>query len=217
MTGHLTPQAQRPQSAGARVARLAPLTLVTVLAVAAAHELSIGRDEVAAADAAASRSDWAEAITHARAAAEAFVPGSPWPARGLRRLGAVGHDAEARGDDGTALLAYGAMRTAALSTRAPGSNSRYWRAAAEEALARVATARPGVVGPRISAESMLDAMHRNEAPAAWALAALGFAAVATLGGLARLASLGPDGRGGRTAQFAAAAGFATYTIVLLFS
>ena len=107
----------------ARLAALAALVVVAAVAVLTAREIATGQSEVAAADAAAARSDWGEAIVHARAAAEALVPGSPWPERGWERLEAVGHDAEARGDDATALLAYGAMRAAALTTRAPGSRS----------------------------------------------------------------------------------------------
>ena len=82
-----------------------------------------------------------EAIAHARDAAEAVVPGSPWPARGVARLEAIGHDAEARGDERTAVLAYGAMRAAAMATRAPLLGTDPWRALADEGLARVGGAR----------------------------------------------------------------------------
>ena len=115
--------------------------MALALGVLTAREFAVGRDAVAAADAAAAaKSDWREAIAQARIAAEALAPASPWPERGLRRLEAIGHDAEARGDDPTALLAYGAMRTAALETRAPGGRVRSdrWRHAAEEGLGRVA-------------------------------------------------------------------------------
>src|SRR4029077_2328210 len=107
-------------------ALLALLVTTSVLAVAAARERSIAEREAAAADAAAARSDWLEAVGHARAAAEAMLPGSPWPDQGFRRLEATGHDAEARGDLETALLAYGAMRTASLATRSILARNDAW-------------------------------------------------------------------------------------------
>jgi hypothetical protein len=197
---------------------LAALVVVAAAAGLTAREIATGRSEVAAADAAATRSDWAETIVHARAAAEALVPGSPWPERGWTRLEAVGHDAEARGDDATAMLAYGAMRAAALATRAPGSGSDRWRTVAEDGLARVASSRTDTGGPRATAESMLDALHASEPPPTWTLAMLGAAGVAMLGGLASLAWqgwTGEPGRKARVAQAVAVAGFVAYAVVLL--
>jgi len=52
-----------------RVAVLAALVLVAVVAIVTAREVAIGRGEIAMADAASAKSDWAEAIAHARAAA----------------------------------------------------------------------------------------------------------------------------------------------------
>jgi hypothetical protein len=195
----------------ARAAALAALVVVSATAVLTAREVAVGQAEVSAADAAAGRSDWGEAIVHARAAAEALVPGSPWPARGWSRLEAIGHDAEARGDDATAMLAYGAMRSAALATRAPGSGSDRWRAKAEDALARVASYRKEVGAPPAPATSMLDALHETEPPPTGTLALLGLAGVAMLGGLGRLAWAG----GERAAQVVAALGFIAYAVVLL--
>jgi hypothetical protein len=129
-------------SAGRTAAALVLVAAFTVVALAAAREASIGARESALADAAAARADWPEAIAHARAAAQALSPASPWPERGLRRLDAIGHDAEARGDVETAIFAYGAMRTAALSTSSSlggvGGNAAHWRARADEGLARLA-------------------------------------------------------------------------------
>ncbi|HEY5241226.1 MAG TPA: hypothetical protein VIJ22_07170, partial [Polyangiaceae bacterium] len=146
-----------------------------------------------------------------RAAAEALVPGSPWPARGWSRLEAIGHDAEARGDDATAMLAYGAMRSAALATRAPGAGSDRWRSKAEDALVRVASYRKEVGAPTTPAASMLDALHDTEPPATGTLALLALSGVAMLGGLARLAWAS----GERAAQVVAAVGFIAYAVVLL--
>ena len=196
---------------GARAAALAALVVVAATAVLTGRELAVGQAEVTAADTAAARSDWGEAVVHARAAAEALVPGSPWPARGWGRLEAIGHDAEARGDDATAMLAYGAMRSAALATRAPGSGSDRWRTKAEDALARVASYRREVGAPAAPAASMLDALRETEPPPTVTLALLALAGVAMLGGLARLAWAG----GERAAQVLAAIGFVAYAVVLL--
>ncbi|HEY3822672.1 MAG TPA: hypothetical protein VGL81_36155 [Polyangiaceae bacterium] len=196
---------------GARAAAAAALVVVAATAVLTAREVALGQAEVTAADTAAARSDWGDAVVHARAAAEALVPGSPWPARGWSRLEAIGHDAEARGDDATALLAYGAMRSAALATRAPGAGSDRWRSKAEDALARVASYRKEVGAPVTPAASMLDALHETEPPPTGTLALLALAAAAMLGGLGRLAWVGT----GRAAQVLAALGLVAYAVVLL--
>jgi len=201
-------------AAARRGATLALLVVVAVAAVLTARELAVGSAEVAAADAAAARADWPDAVAHARAAAEAIAPGSPWPQRGRARLEAIGHDAEVRGDDATALLAYGALRTAALATRGPGSTSDRLRARAEEGLSRVAGSHPTPTASS-SSGAMLDALRGDEPPSTWLLAVLGASAAAMLGGLARLAWLGPDAARARRAQVVAALGLAVYAIVCL--
>lgn len=196
---------------------VAALCAVSVLGAAAARETAIGRDSVAAADAAAAKSDWPEAIARARAAAEALVPGSPWPERGFRRLEGLGHDAEARGDDPTALLAYGAMRTAALETRAVGSRTAHWQLAAEEGLARVAASSKETAGARLSAESMLTALRDETAPSTGPFAVLAAASVAMISGLGVLAVGAARGPGARVAKGVVAAGFVAYAITMLMS
>jgi hypothetical protein len=198
-----------------RAAVLAAAVAVAVVGVVTAREIATARAEVVAADAASQRSDWADAIVHARAAAEAVAPGNPWPDRGRQRLEAIGHDAEARGDDPTALLAYGAMRAAALATRAPGTGSELWRQRAEEGLARVASARRDVASPQANAGAMLDALRDNEPPATWTLVALAASALAMLGAMARLAWLGDAARSAHVAQAIAGAGLLGYAIVAL--
>lgn len=194
---------------------VAALVVVAVLSVTTARELSIGRAEVMAADAASEKSDFIDAIAHARAAAEALAPGSPWPARALRRLEAIGHDAEARGDDETAMLAYGAMRTASLETRAlllPGAGPDSWRSKADEGLVRIAVSRKV---DRAEAAAMLESLRRGEPPATWTLALLAAGACATFGGLARLAWKTDSSRATRIAQTAAVAGLLCYVAALL--
>jgi hypothetical protein len=126
---------------------LAAVVVVAVLGVAAAREASTGASELAAAEAAAAHGDWPEAIGHARAAAEAVAPASPWPDRGFRRLESIGRDATARGDEPTARLAYAAMRTAALQGRAPWSEHADWADRADEGLSHLATATAGAPVP----------------------------------------------------------------------
>ena len=121
-----------------RAAAAAAATLVGVVAVACAREASVGPAEMAAADAAAARADWPAAIGHARSAAEAVLPGASWPDQALRRLQTIGTDAEARGDRETALLAYGAMQTAAV-TGMPWPRRDAWRTLADAGIARLGT------------------------------------------------------------------------------
>jgi len=207
------PTRARPEG-GARGALLAALVAVAALVVTTAREVVIGRDELVRADAEAARSNWQDAIEHARAAAEARAPGSPWPERGFRRLDAIGRDAEARGDRATALSAYGAIRTAAVATRAPGSSATRWRSAAEDALARldVPTSGARAAGDR---DSALAAVRRDEAPPAWALGSLAASALATVAGLARLLVVARVGQGARLARGLTMVGVVVYVAVML--
>ncbi len=118
---------------------LATVIFVSVVTIAAWREGATGARELAAADADAARGDWPGAIAHARAAAEALAPASPWPDRGFRRLDSIGRDARARGDASTARLAYAAMMTAALETRLPWADQGDWADRAREGLLRLGT------------------------------------------------------------------------------
>jgi hypothetical protein len=131
------------------------------------------------------------------------------------RLEAIGHDAEARGDDETALLAYGAMRAAAMATRAPGSAWAKRRAQSEEALARVAAADRDPASPHVTSDSMLEALREQAPPAPWLLMALAASAIATLVALCRLAWLGDGAAKARVTQGVAAIGFIAYALVAL--
>jgi hypothetical protein len=169
-----------------RAAAVASLAIVVLLAAATAREFAVGREEVEAADAAAAVSDWLGAVVHACAAAEAVAPGSPWPERGLIRLDTVGHDAEARGDETTALLAYGALRSAAIATRFPGSSSALWLEKADEGLARVAAANRDPSIPTTSGDAMRAALAANGPPSLGLIALLSAGAAAIVIGLAAL-------------------------------
>jgi hypothetical protein len=163
---------------------VAALAVLAVAIVATARETSMGRSEMEAADGAAAASDWVDAIAHARAAAEAVAPGSPWPERGRTRLDAIGREAEGRGDETTALLAYGALRAAALATRLPGWSSSAWRQKADEGIARVAAAHADRSNAAPTIEATRDALRGNEPPSPMHLALLGAGALCALIGLA---------------------------------
>ena len=150
--------------AAAQALALAGGVVLAVLAVATARETALGRSELEAADRAAAAADWLEAISHARAAAEAVAPGSPWPERACARLEAIGRDAEARGDQTTALLAYGALRSAAIATRVPLFGSGPWRDRADDDLARVAASYRDPSVPHVAAAEMRDALRASEPP-----------------------------------------------------
>ncbi len=163
------------------VAVVAVLAVCAVAIVAAARQTSIGRTEMEAADSAAAASDWIDAVFHARAAAEAVAPGSPWPERGRARLDAIGREAEERGDESTALLAYGALRAAALATRLPGWSSSAWRLKADEGIARVAAVHSDRSTPAF--EATRDALRGNEPPPALHVALLSAGALCAMIGL----------------------------------
>jgi len=201
------------RGAVARTLALAAFVVVGVLAVATVCEVSTGRAEIAAADQATGKADWAGAIVHARAAAQAYVPGSPWPERGVLRLEAIARAAETRADRDTALLAYGAIRTAALSTQALGWSASRWRLASEEGLSRL-DAPADVSRPREASSAIRDALRRDEMPHTWSLGAAAASVVAMLAGLARLAASERPDRKARVAGAVVLAGFVGYTAVL---
>lgn len=196
-----------------RVLALACAMAVASLAALAWREAALGRDELAAADRDAARGDWPDAIAHARSAARARVPGSPWPGRAARRLEALGHEAEMRGDDDTALMAYGALRAAILSTQAVGWDESPWRAVAEEGVARIASRRASAAGLNHTA-SVREALRTEQSPFLRTLG-LSAAAFAMLGGLSCLARGAPSRRWRAAARGLLAGGLLLYALVLL--
>jgi hypothetical protein len=202
----------------ARAAALGCFIALAAASVLAAREVALGRTQLEAADDDAQRGEWAEAIAHLRAAAEARAPGSPWPHRAAARLEELAHAAEARRDDDTALLAYGALRAAALSTRTLGSSRASWRHEAEEGVARIADRQRAASGAHDAHEraaSVRETLQREDTPAMWKLAAMTCAALAMVGGLSRLAYRGGDGGWAGAAGAVALAGLALYAAVLL--
>jgi hypothetical protein len=198
---------------------LAGVVLGAVTLTAVLREAALSRDEMAAAEGAASQSAWEEAIGHTRAAAEAATPGSAGAEQALQRLAGMGRDAAVRGDRKVALLAYGAMRTVALATRAPGVSNVTWQSVAENGLGQLATSGPGVAPARSAERS--SAMHADlgtpSLPATWVLATLSLAALAILAGLSSIATWVRPSSGAFIGKLVLVLGFSIYATVLLLS
>jgi hypothetical protein len=75
------------------------------------------------------------AVVHYRRAARWYAPGSPYHVEALGHLGAIGADAERRGDSELALSAYRAVRAAIMSTRSLYVPERARLEAADERIA----------------------------------------------------------------------------------
>lgn len=148
---------------------LATLVCVAILSAGAVRQLTVGSRAVLDCDAALERDDQRAAIGHARAAAEAVLPGSPYPRRGYERLDRIATQAENRGDDATAMAAWRAMRAAATETRGLGVGSAEWRARADEGVARAAAREAPAPDPAVVSELL----GREDAPSNAMLFALG--------------------------------------------
>jgi hypothetical protein len=179
--------------------------LALLVAVATVRQISAGARAVIDSDAAAARGDLAAATARARDAAEAAVPGSPYPREGYARLEAIARAAEAKRDERGAVAAWGAMRAAATATSAPLLGTGAWRALADEGLVRAGSAAPeawrgeeGATPPpasgevHASAETLQAALAREDAPPTGLLALLGAGALAFFAGCARLAVAAGD-------------------------
>ena len=164
-----------------------------IVAIAVFRQASLGNAELVATDDAVLHADWRAAVAHARAAAEAFVPGASWVTRACERLQWIGRRAESRGDVDTALLAYGALRSAALATRTPfASGPTGWRTAAEDGLLRVAVTAPPAESARVSVDAMRADLLESQPPGPLRLALLAASFAAVLGGTLRFMALGEE-------------------------
>ncbi len=91
--------------------------VVLLLSVGAATEWSLGERSMRESDLAIARGQTRHAAVAARRAAEAVVPGSPYPARGYARLEAIAMAGEVERRPEDAAFAWRAMRSAAVATR----------------------------------------------------------------------------------------------------
>jgi hypothetical protein len=215
MTGETAGCPTRPRL-GPHLPLLAVLFGV-VITTMTLRELALGKAEVAAAEEAVTRSAWTDAIWHSRAAAEAFVPGSPWVDRGLQQLDTIGRNAATRGDRSTALLAYGAMRTAVLATHAPAISKAAWRSVAEDGLAHLAASDPEIQRSDAWASALRSDLAEPSLPSQWVLAALSCSLLAVLLGLASRGANAWRSSETPIASIVIGLGVATYAIALLLS
>jgi hypothetical protein len=130
-----------------RAGLLVAACLSMLLGVAVHGQRSLGARAMRESDLALARGRWRDSAKAARLAAEAAVPGSPYPARGYARLSAIATISEAAGRTDDAAFAWRAMRSAARATW-PAEGTRDEVALAEEGILRVARApaapsRPG--------------------------------------------------------------------------
>jgi hypothetical protein len=196
-------------------AALAAVSVTAVLAVAAGRLWQRGKAEALEAERAAARADWGEATAHARTAAEACVPGSPWPDRGKRLLQQIGESAAVRGDRRTALGAFGALRAAAIATSPLlAATEQPWRRMAEDGLERMAA--PGTPGAPDLRPTVRAALTNDPSTAQpWTVAALAAAGWALGIGVWLRARADASSRAVRLAGTVAAGAFAAYALALL--
>jgi hypothetical protein len=200
--------------------------VVVFFAVAIVGRVSAGASAVAASDRALANGDRLLAIEHARAAAEAVAPGSPYSERGYARLDAIARDAEARDDDAAAAAAWRAMRTAAIGTRGLGVDSSRELDRANAGIARTATRVRGAAlaeqsreGPGTTSAGerrILDALARDETPPVRVFLMLGVGALLFLVGVGRLVVLVPfAAKEARVAAAATVIGLALAALALV--
>jgi hypothetical protein len=166
-----------------------------ILATATIVQVRAGARAIERSDAALSRADRPGAIAAARDAAQALVPGSPYPTLGYRRIEAIARDAEIHGDDTTAISAWRAMRAAALSTRAITVSTGDWLDEANSGIARVgslaASGGPDVAKRsdemRPTEQALLAALKRDDTPSTLGFALLALGGAALFAGVGRLA------------------------------
>ena len=122
------------------LARRASFLLTLLVVALGAMTFRVVRDgetALAESDAAFHRGDLSNAVLYARRAAIAYAPGAPHTRAALKRLRAVAVGSEGVGDLGSARLAWGAVRAAAVETRGFTEPYATERAEADRALARL--------------------------------------------------------------------------------
>ena len=183
------------------LARRASLGLTFVVLALGAMTFRVVRDGEAAlaeSDAAFHKGDLANAVIHARRAAIAYAPGAPHTRAALARLRAVAVGSEGVGDVGSARLAWGAIRAAALETRSLTQPYAAERAEADRALARLASL-PVAADPEVQARAVERAERAlagvpGPSPFSSVLLVLGFGTAALGLALVALRGLTREGR-----------------------
>ena len=183
------------------VARRASFLLTLIVVALGAMTFRVVRDGEAAlaeSDAAFHRGDLSTAVLYARRSAIAYAPGAPHTRAALKRLRAVAVGSEGVGDIGSARLAWGAIRAAAVETRSFTEPYASERTEADQALARLAS-----VPVNADAETRTRAVEKARAmldelpgpsPFASGLLVLGLGTAAAGLGLVAARGLTRDGR-----------------------
>lgn len=183
---------------GARRASLALTLVVLAFAAMTFRVVRDGEEALAESDRAFNRGDLGNAVLFARRAAIAYAPGAPHTHAALARLRAVAVGSEGVGDLGTARLAWGAIRAAAVETRFFLEPYAAEREEADQALARL-VAGPATNEPDARARALAgarEALQRipGPAPGGSLLLLLGLAVAAAGTGIVAVRGVTREGR-----------------------
>jgi hypothetical protein len=158
-----------------------------------------GEAQMRESDRAFDAGDLRAATLHARRAAVLYAPGAPHVGEAYQRLVAIAVGSEAVGHPEMAVLAWGAVRGAALETRHVFVPHQAELERANQSLARLEALAPSPLTPRASPERIreraLRELERDDAPRApWVIALVAGFALAFLGlGVTALYGVGKDG------------------------
>ncbi len=169
-----------------RAVAMAMLLAIVALAAITARAVQTGEREMRLSDDAFNRGDVAAALAHARKAAVSYAPGAPHVSAAFRRMTAVAIGSEARGDSQNAVLAWEAVRGAALETRHVVVARRADLDRADKNLARLLA---GTSDPE-ERQRAYAALRRDTAPRARWVALLFGGFVLSFAGLAWIAVRG---------------------------
>jgi hypothetical protein len=172
---------------------------ITILLVLAGRMLIEGRAAMRRATELDRQGEVEAAIGAAMRAAKSAVPLSPHPRRAYDLLRTIAHRAEASGDVETALVAWQAIRGAAIATRGIGSPAEERRVEADREIAAILATRPAPGVDRDKTAAVRAAEHRAElavdvGPAPWVVVALYLSLGVWLAGALRLARAIDQGR-----------------------
>ena len=144
---------------------LALALLLAVVGVGTARVVISGEAEIAAGTEALKRGDPREAVVRSRRAAGWYAPGAPHVGVAYDRLIALALAAELQRDDALALLAWRAVRTAAIETRWLVTPHAADLERANQEIARLMAKKPKAAEPdaRITSEQ-LQKLYRHQSP-----------------------------------------------------
>jgi hypothetical protein len=183
---------------GARRASLALTLVVLALAAMTFRVVRDGEEALGESDRAFNRGDLSNAVLYARRAATAYAPGAPHTRAALARLRAVAVGSEGVGDLGSARLAWGAIRAAAVETRFFVEPYAAEREEADRALARLLTG-PATSDPEARTRALAQAREAlaripGPTPAGSALLVLSLAVSALGLGIVAVRGITREGR-----------------------